>query len=382
MSSFVKTYRFVLACWCVAAVVLAPAAAQPLDLILPTHNDALLRDDGPSFYQYTDRYFQGVRSRPWQGGQYGYVRNPKDTPAGIVYTRLHEGVDIQALNRDARGEPLDDVRAIDEGKVVYVNANPRRSTYGNYVVVEHWWDAAPFYSLYAHLGRVDVKAGQEVEQGTTLGRIGYTGRGLNQRRAHLHFEINMMLSSRFAEWYDDNYRPGTNRHGVFNGINLRGIDVAALYQALHRDPTLTIGRFLTELQAPFYTVAVAREGALGLVERYPWLLRSGPTPLDGGWTIEFTRAGVPVGVRPLRETPASSTVGFAGEPQFGCSTLTMGVLRDDETGCTLSSRGSRFIDLLLSDRVEPQPEAVERVPTRQAVLPPVAPVQDAPRTSW
>jgi len=33
----------------------APSYAEPLNLILPTDNDALLRGDGPAFYQYIER---------------------------------------------------------------------------------------------------------------------------------------------------------------------------------------------------------------------------------------------------------------------------------------------------------------------------------------
>lgn len=327
----------------------APAQAQPLDLILPTANDALLYEDGPAFYQYTDRYFQGRRLRPWQGGKYGFVRNPKETAQGIIYTRLHEGVDIKVVRRDARGEPLDEVRAIDEGRVVYANAVPSRSSYGNYVVVEHWWSGAPFYSLYAHLGRVDVEAGERVEQGATLGRVGYTGRGINRRRAHVHFEIGMLLNQHFGQWYDENYRPGTNRHGVFNGLNLRGIDVAALYQELHRDPTLTIGRFLTQQQEPFYTVHVAREGTMDLLSRYPWLLQAERASQAATWAITFTRVGVPIRVEALAGPLEAPSVQMAAEDRIGsCSAFTMGVLRGQGGACTLSGRGQRFIDLLMA----------------------------------
>src|SRR5690554_5389210 len=149
-------------------------SAQPLDLILPTSNRALLEDDGPAFYQFTDRYFKGKRSHPWEGGQYGFVRNQVETQEGVVFTRFHEGVDIKPLYRDRRGEPLDTVRAIDDGYVVYANDNEHHSSYGKYIVVEHWWDGSPYYSLYAHLNEVDVERGDRVFQGDRLGRLGYT----------------------------------------------------------------------------------------------------------------------------------------------------------------------------------------------------------------
>ena len=80
---------------------------QALDLVLPTDNDALFSGGGAAFYQYIERNFKGVRSTPWEGGQYGFVRDPTDTAGGVVYTRFHEGIDIRPLHRDAHGEPLD-----------------------------------------------------------------------------------------------------------------------------------------------------------------------------------------------------------------------------------------------------------------------------------
>src|SRR5205814_3184419 len=112
-------------------------ADATLDLILPTDNDALFLGGGPEFYQNVDRNYKGLKSTPWEGGQYGFVRDPVETSAGIVYTRFHEGIDIRALRRDAHGEPLDEVRAIADGKVVHTNPMPSYSNYGNYIVIEH-----------------------------------------------------------------------------------------------------------------------------------------------------------------------------------------------------------------------------------------------------
>src|SRR5690606_4562816 len=175
-----------------------PAEGDPLRLILPTRNDALLGGAGPSFYQYTHRTFEGRRSKPWQGGQYGFVRNPLRTAEGIIYTKFHEGVDIRPVYRDHRGEPADTVVSIDDGYVVYVNNYERQSSYGKYVVVEHWWGGSPFYSLYAHLNSVTVRRGQRIRQGEPIGKLGYTGRGIDRERAHLHFEINMLLNRNFG----------------------------------------------------------------------------------------------------------------------------------------------------------------------------------------
>ena len=125
----------------------ASSGAEPLNLVLPTDNDALLRGDGPAFYQYIERDYHGEKSTPWEGGRYGFVRNPVETSAGIIYTRLHEGMDIKPLHRDASGEPLDAVRAIGPGVVVHASSVAGYSNYGRYVVVEHRFDGCKYYNV-------------------------------------------------------------------------------------------------------------------------------------------------------------------------------------------------------------------------------------------
>ena len=71
-----------------------------LDLALPTDNDAIFHGGGPDFYQTIERDYHGEKSTPWEGGQYGWVRDPVETGAGIVYTRFHEGIDIKPVHRD------------------------------------------------------------------------------------------------------------------------------------------------------------------------------------------------------------------------------------------------------------------------------------------
>src|SRR5438046_6575233 len=186
--------------------MIGQSAGTVVDLALPTDNDALFRGDGPAFYQYIERNYKGVKSTPWEGGQYGFVRDPMETSAGIVYTRFHEGIDIRALHRDARGEPLDEVRAIADGQVVHTNLVPGYSNYGRYIVIEHIWDGSPYYSLYGHLSEIAVCVGQRVNRGERIARMGYTGEGLNQAPAHVHLDLNLMFNRNFESWHDRNFR--------------------------------------------------------------------------------------------------------------------------------------------------------------------------------
>ncbi len=332
-----------------------PVGGQPLDLILPTDNDALLRGDEPAFYQHTVRYFKGKRSLPWEGGQYGYVRNLKETRHGLVKTRFHEGLDIKPVRRDHKGEPLDAVRAIDDGQVVYINRVERHSSYGHYVVVEHWWSGSPFYSLYAHLGRVQVRKGQRVRQGERLATLGYTGRGIDRDRAHVHFEINMLLSDRFEDWYDERDIREPNYHGLYNGLNLRGIDAARLYLALQNNPNLTIEDFLAEEEA-FFKVLVPASPAPDVLRRYPWLLRRDGKLKGASWEISFTRAGLPIAVAPSSRPVAEPLVSWVQPSRIAYNLLTSGVLTNDARPAALAKRGRRYLDLLtLGDTDAPVP---------------------------
>src|SRR4029077_14539776 len=143
--------------------LIAASQAEPLNLVLPTDNDAIFRGDGAEFYQYIERDYKGEKSTPWEGGRYGFVRNPVETSEGIVYTRFHEGIDIRPLQPDATGALLDSVRAIAAGVVVHTSRVPGFSNYGRYIVVEHRFDGCKYYSLYGHLSSIAVHDGQRVQ---------------------------------------------------------------------------------------------------------------------------------------------------------------------------------------------------------------------------
>ena len=197
--------------------------------------------------------------------QYGFVRDPVETAAGIIYTRLHEGIDIRPLQRDARRRAARSGARDRRGR-----GRPRQPDAGilelrTYVVVEHRWDGCKYYSLYGHLSSIEVQGGQRVEQRDQLGVMGHTGDGLNQARAHVHLELNLMLSRQFESWHDTFFKNDPNRHGLYNGLNLVGIDIARLYLALQKRPALTIPEFLAE-EETLYRVLVPGSRNFDLAE--------------------------------------------------------------------------------------------------------------------
>ena len=43
-------------------------------------------------------------------------------------------------------------------------------------------------------------------------------------RAHVHFELNVLVNDNFASWFRKNYPGQRNDHGEWNGQNLNGLD--------------------------------------------------------------------------------------------------------------------------------------------------------------
>lgn len=88
-------------------------------------------------------------------------------------SRFHAGVDLRA----AYGTT---VPAAAAGEVVFAG---ERGAYGNLVILRH---EDGLETRYAHLASVEVQAGERIEEGLPIGRVGSTGRST---APHLHFEV-------------------------------------------------------------------------------------------------------------------------------------------------------------------------------------------------
>src|SRR5882672_4189606 len=166
------------------------ARAQPFQL--PTANHALFEKNGE------EKFFVGTVGKPWTSGTFGCVRSEG--------WQMHEGLDIRSLQRDKRGEPADPILATAAGTVAYINKRPSLSNYGNYLVLRHVIEGVEVYSLYAHLKEVrpGLKHGDAVKAGefiATMGRTSNTAQSISKDRAHVQFELNIVVSEHFAEWY-------------------------------------------------------------------------------------------------------------------------------------------------------------------------------------
>jgi len=327
-------------------LVCATAPALAFRPVLPTDNDALLRGKPEKFYMFTDRIFEGRKSYPWEGGTYGFSRNPERVGGTILETKFHEGIDISPLHRNAAGEPLDDVRAIESGRVVHVSRAERDSNYGHYVVVQHEVEGAPVYTVYAHLGGVGVAPGQSVGKGARLGTLGYTGAGIDRRRAHLHLEIAVLWHDQFETWHAANF-PTPNRHGVYNGINMMGLDVAALYLAQKKNPSLTLPGFIRG-QKPFFRLQIPDSPHFQLPRRYPWLVKDGPRN-PASWIVSFTAAGFPTSIEASDESVTEPRVVSAAPTPFPYEKVTRSLLAGRTGKPRLGESGKKLLSLLSWD---------------------------------
>ncbi|HMQ61309.1 MAG TPA: M23 family metallopeptidase [Flavilitoribacter sp.] len=87
--------------------------------------------------------------------------------------KMHTGIDFTA----PAGTPI---QATGEGKVIRAD---RGNGYGNHVIIDHGYG---YQTLYAHMSRIDVKVGQEVKRGQSIGLVGSSG---TSTAPHCHYEV-------------------------------------------------------------------------------------------------------------------------------------------------------------------------------------------------
>ena len=315
-------------------------------LALPTENRALFEGVPEDFYMFVERDFEGQKSRPWQGGMYGFTRSPRRIGGQVVATRFHEGIDISPVRRNASGEPLDPVLAAADGVVVHVSADAGGSNYGRYIVVKHQWQGVPYYTLYSHLGKIHATVGQQVRQGDPLAILGYTGSGIDRERAHLHFEVCLLINPDFDGWFAQYLPAETNRHGVYNGMNLLGMDPAKLLLAVRDNPRLTLPEFLAGMR-PLFRVTVPHSRHFAWLRDYPWLLEPGTPAAAPAWAVTFSDHFIPLRIEARSRATWPPQVEWLGaESSIPLSIQSGGRIEGTAKQPRLTESGLRFAHLL------------------------------------
>jgi murein DD-endopeptidase MepM/ murein hydrolase activator NlpD len=280
-----------------------PAFLPGQPFTLPTENQAIFEPAGP------ERYFVPTPGKTWISGTFGCVRSEG--------RQFHEGIDIRSLQRNKRGEPTDPIRATAHGTVVYVNRVAGNSSFGKYLMVRHEVEGLEVFSLYAHLSEIrpDLSSGRLLEGGETIGVMGRsanTRSGISKDRAHLHFELNLLLNDHFAAWYKAKYPKGRNEHGNWNGQALLGLDPWRIFLAQREEGTNFSLVRLLQNETDLCRVWVS-ETNFSWLTRFPALIR--PNPLaaregTAGYEVALDYVGLPFQLTPRARSELNITQPF------------------------------------------------------------------------
>ena len=288
--------------FCFASILVPTLLSAQEPFHFPTANH-LLFEPGKEL----DFFAPTAPDKPWTSGSFGCVRNNG--------TRLHEGLDIRHLQADKHGEPADPIMATADGTVVYFSTRPSLSNYGNYLVIRHMVEGIEIYSLYAHLSAVrpGLKIGDAVKAGDVIATMGRTSNAetILKERAHVHFELNMLVNDRFATWFKKNSTE-RNDHGEWNGQNLNGLDPRDILLAEHADGAkfslLNYLRSQTELCR-----VLVRATSFPYLKRYPMLVLPNPkAEREGvaGYEITLNFNGVAFVLMPRAASEIKSAARF------------------------------------------------------------------------
>ena len=244
--------------------------------------------------------------KPWTSGSFGCVRD--------YGHRMHEGLDIRHLQTDRRGEPTDPVMATADGTVMYISTRPSLSNYGNYIVIRNVIQGIEIYSLYAHLSAVQpgLRPGQSVKAGEVIATMGRTSNAetIGRWRAHVHFELNVLVNDNFASWWRQASPNERNDHGEWNGQNLNGLDVRQILLQ-EQSGKFDLLNFLTG-QTELCKVLV-RATNFPYLKRYPMLVLPNPVAQQqgvAGYEVALNFNGVAFQLMPLAASEIKSRAKF------------------------------------------------------------------------
>ena len=328
----------ILGSWLVVLALAVSLPAQPL-IGFPTPNRSLLEKGGE------EKFYVPTPGKEWRTGTFGCVRTSG--------WQLHEGLDIRCTQRDKRGEPADPIFSCADGTVAYVNLQSSLSNFGKYLVVRHLLDGVEVFSTYAHLSAVEsgLKPGSQVKAGqriATMGRTANTSQGISKERAHLHFELNLLVNERFSEWFVKNATGERNDHGIWNGRNLVGLDPQAILLEASQQKNFSLRRHL-QSQTELFRVQV-RDISFPWLKRYPMLVDA-PRFKEAvaGYDLVFNFNGLPFRIIPKMKSelkPGQAVQLISVTPAEYQKNPCRRLVRPQGNSWVFTETGRRWIDLL------------------------------------
>ena len=131
-------------------------------------------------------------------------------------------------------------------------------------------------------------------------------------RAHVHFELNVLLNDNFAAWFKTTSPGERNDHGEWNGLNLNGLDPLQILMGekpgAKKFSLLDFVRSQTELCR-----VLVRDTNFPYLKRYPQLVLKNPvTEKEGvaGYELVLNYNGVPFALMPRAASEIKGTAKF------------------------------------------------------------------------
>lgn len=229
-------------------------AATPTAMVLPDHDSTPLQlvfpTPGPDPISL---WRAPLNSIPWALGSFDHFYFLRPIAAdeinwplpdyrygGIFFSTdiVHTGVDIPA----PRGTTI---LAAANGQVVwagyglYSGSGSPNDPYGLAVTIAHefGYQGRKLYTVYAHMDRIDVITGQQIQAGDPLGIVGTTGKTTGP---HLHFEVRIEDNSFYATRNPELWLAPPQGTGVLVG-QLRNTNRSFLTEQAVRVKSLSTG---------------------------------------------------------------------------------------------------------------------------------------------
>ena len=168
----------------------------PADWLYPAWNTQIINPDHFPIEGFMDTVLIQLTGRS-ECGFTMPVAGPVTSHFGYRHYHYHKGLDLDLRT----GDP---VYAAFDGMVRVAHYS---SSFGNVVVIRHW---NGLETLYAHLSKLLVQPGDEVESGQVIGKGGSTGHSTG---SHLHWELHYkglafdpqkMVNVESGQLYNDN----------------------------------------------------------------------------------------------------------------------------------------------------------------------------------
>ena len=150
------------------------------DLQTISPEDLLFKTDEISRYHHTISSIEMLETNllyipthwPTDPNKITSIFGPRNDPFNRRLS-IHSGIDV-------RGQIGTPIYAAADGTIQFAQYN---GGYGNMIIINH---GGRYETLYAHLSKIDVEAGDKVRKGDVIGALGSTGRSTGP---HLHYEV-------------------------------------------------------------------------------------------------------------------------------------------------------------------------------------------------